>query len=345
MIRRAAQAFFRRRGWGWSLLRIGVLAMILVVLPLAALLGVMTWMPGVSATPSEKQFAGELKLQAELRQSVEQLCAIGERNVDTSDSLETTVAWLDTQLLAAGYTPEHQDYDSRGTTVTNIIAELPGVSSDAPIVVIGAHYDSVFRSPGADDNGSGVAGCLSLAQYFAKQPQRCTVRFVFFTNEESPFGLTPLMGSYVYAARCKARGENIAAMLSLESLGYYTDAENSQQYPSPAFKALYPTTGNFIAFVGDTASRPLVRRCIATFRKHGQVPSEGAALPRKLAGVGWSDHWSFWVHGWPGVMVTCTAPFRNPNYHTPGDTPDTLNYRRMADVVVGLRAVVEELAR
>ena len=150
------------------------------------------------------------------------------------------------------------------------------------------------------------------------------------------------MGSFVYAKRSRARRENIVAMISLESIGYFRDEEGSQKYPS-GVGALYPPRGNFIAFVGNLGSRPLVRRACSVFRQNATVPSEGGTLPDALPGVGWSDQWSFWQHGYKAIMLTDTALFRNPNYHTPNDTPETLDYERLARVTDGMVAVVRDL--
>jgi hypothetical protein len=147
------------------------------------------------------------------------------------------------------------------------------------------------------------------------------------------------MGSVRYARRCRQRDEQIVAMLSLETIGYYSDAPGSQQYPFP-FGLLYPSEGNFIGFVGNVSSGDLVRTAIGAFRQHARFPSEGAAVPASIQGVGWSDHWSFWQVGYPGIMVTDTAPFRYPHYHRREDTPDKVDYARMARVVAGLEHVV-----
>lgn len=151
------------------------------------------------------------------------------------------------------------------------------------------------------------------------------------------------MGSVRYARRCRERGERVVAMLSLETMGCFSDEERSQHYPFP-FRYFYPSRGNFIAFVGNLASQALVRRSVRTFRRHASIPSEGAAVPGWITGVGWSDHWSFWEQGYPGVMVTDTAPFRYPEYHTPFDTPDRVSYAPLARVVAGLEPVIFDLA-
>jgi Zn-dependent M28 family amino/carboxypeptidase len=210
--------------------------------------------------------------------------------------------------------------------------------------VIGAHYDTVYDCPGADDNTSGMAALLELARLLKGSHPARTVRFVAFVNEEPPWFQTDNMGSWVYAREAHRKKENIVAAVSLETVGMYSDVEGSQQYPE-GFKSLYPSKGNFIAFIGDLGSHALVRDAVRSFRANSQIPSEGSAVPAWIAGVGWSDHWSFWQEGYPGIMVTDTAPFRNPNYHRPTDKPETLDYERMARVVHGLVGVVTDLGK
>ena len=232
-------------------------------------------------------------------------------------------------------------------TCCNLAAEISGTSRADEIIVIGGHYDSVLVEslpcPGANDNASGAAATLALARAFAELTPQRTVRFVLFVNEEPPFFQNPFMGSWIYAKRCRERDENIVAMFSLETIGYYSDERGSQKYPFP-LGLLYPSTGNFIAFVGNVGSRKLVRESIGSFRRHAEFPSEGGALPGSMPGVGWSDHWAFWQEGYPALMVTDTAPFRYPHYHQASDTPDKLDYDRMSRVVDGLERVVSDLA-
>ena len=223
----------------------------------------------------------------------------------------------------------------------NVIAEVRGTLTGR-VVVVGAHYDSVYDSPGADDNARGVAGLLALARQFSGRESAATIRFVAFANEEPPHFQTPDMGSFAYARRCHERGERIEAMLCLEALGYFDPSPDSQLYP-PLLSLLYPNTGDFIGFAGNLASRKLVRRCVKAFRRHARIGAQAAALPELVPQIGWSDQWSFWQFGWPAIMVTDTALFRNPNYHTPRDAPDTLDYERMTHVGEGLVEVVGEL--
>ena len=273
-------------------------------------------------------------LSEELRRDVAALCTGEPRSVP--ETLAPAANYIEHELIAAGYAPSRQ-HTSEGD---NIEVEVRGTSKE--IVVIGAHYDTVDPSPGADDNSSGVAGVLAMARRCAHAHPQRTLRFVFFVAEEPPNFKTESMGSYQYAKRCHDRGETIAAMLSIESIGYYDTRPKSQVYP--AFLApFFPSTGDFIAFAGNSGSRKLVRTCIGAFRKHAKFPSEGAAVPEVIEEVGWSDQWAFWQFGWPALMVTDTAPFRNPHYHQLSDTPETVDYERTARVVEGLIGVVNEL--
>lgn len=283
-------------------------------------------------------------LADELKQHVRHIAVdIGVRNVSRRPKqLAETAKWLETEFTRYGYSVKRQEYDVAGVRCANIEAELRGATLADEIVVIGAHYDSASRTPGANDNGSGVAAMLSLARQFAQRKPDRTLRFVGFANEEPPHFQTEVMGSLVYARACRKRNEKITAMLSLETIGYYTDAPNSQKYPPP-MNLLYPSTGNFIGFVGNVTSGNLVRKAIGVFRQHEPFPSEGGAPPDALPGVGFSDHWSFWQAGYPAIMVTDTALFRYPHYHEEEDTPDRCDFERMARVVRGLEKVVADL--
>lgn len=283
-------------------------------------------------------------LTAELRSIVYHLAGeIGERNLDTEPALTRSAEWIAAQLTHAGYDVRWQQVERRGARYANVEATVRGRSRPEEIVIIGAHYDSVIGSPGADDNASGVAANLVVARLAHGRAHDRTVRFVFFANEEPPYFLSDLMGSVAYAEEAKSRNENIVAMLSLETIGYYSDAKRSQEYPA-GLGILYPSAGNFLAFVSNLRSRSLLKRVTNTFRKHSSVPAEAGALPEAIPGVGWSDQWSFWRQGYPALMVTDTALFRNPNYHTMRDTPETLDYSRLAEVTLGLDHVVRELA-
>ncbi len=331
-----------RRRWFW---RVFAACSALGVLALFGAWWLMIRMPGESYHGEPPPLDDEqTRLREQLRRHVEKLAGeIGERNLLRYPQLQQAADYIAEQFAAAGYKPARQTFQARGHTFVNIEAELPGTTNPEAIVVVGAHYDTVPGSPGAGDNASGVAGLLALAEHFADRQPGLTVRFVAFANEEMPYFQSDQMGSWVYARRCRKRQENVVAMLSLETIGYFTNEPYSQHYPAP-FGAFYPSEGNFIGVIGNVGSRPLVHRVIESFRRHAQFPSHGGAIPGNVAGVGWSDHWSFWQEGYQAVMITDTALFRYPYYHRPEDTPDKLNYDKMAHVIAGVAAVIAELA-
>ncbi len=268
---------------------------------------------------------------------------IGERNLWHYEGLDASARYIERVLKDLGYEVQRQEFTVEGMTVANVEGERTGTSLGEEILVIGAHYDSVVGSPGANDNASGVAGILEIARLLAtKEPAR-TIRFVAFANEEPPFFQTDYMGSRVYASRSRRRQEQIVAMLAIETIGYYSDAAGSQGYPFP-LHFFYPNTANFIGFVGNVSSRDLLHRVLNTFRQRTDFPAEGIAAPAWVTGISWSDHWSFWEKGYPAVMVTDTALFRYEHYHTPQDTPNKLVYDCMAQVVTGIGRVVADLA-
>jgi Zn-dependent M28 family amino/carboxypeptidase len=302
-------------------------------------------MPSKSYAGALPPLTGEqAALADELKRHVEALAGdIGERNLLRYANLVAAVGWIEATMAELGYAVKRQEYQVNGKTCVNLAAEIPGADRPDEIVVVGAHYDSVVNCPGANDNGTGVAATLALARAMRDSKPPRTVRFVFFVNEEPPHFQTANMGSRVYARGCRQRGEKLTAMFSLETIGYYSDEPGSQHYPPP-LGLLYPSTGNFIAFVGNYGSRDLVRQAVLSFRMNAAFPSEGGAPPGFLPGIGWSDHWAFWKEGYDAVMVTDTAPFRYPHYHRETDTPDKIDYERMARVVSGLRAVAADQA-
>lgn len=310
--------------WAWWLM---------IRMPLETYQG--PWLP---LTPAENALCDELRRDVQILGS-----DIGNRNWFVYPRLVEAAAWIETSLTNAGHKVQRLPYEVDGKTCHNIEVEVRGREKPGEIIVVGAHYDSVSGCPAANDNGSGVAALLALARAFRKEEPARTVRFVAFVNEEPPFFQGPEMGSLVYAQECRRRGDQVVAMLSLETIGFYRNEKGSQMYPPP-MGLFYPSQGNFIAFVGNVKSRALVRKCVAVFRREAKFPSEGAALPGVIMGVGWSDHWSFWKAGYPALMVTDTALFRYPHYHLRSDTPDKLDYERMARVVAELKRVIRELA-
>ncbi len=326
------------------LAKIGAAALALLSAPFCGAC-IATRMPGQSfqgtlPAPTDPQLDARRRLQVH----VDTLGGeIGERNVWRPERLAAAERYLTGALEQAGLSVARYPYKSRGVEVASLEVTLTGHARPDQIVLVGAHYDSVEGSPGANDNGAGVAALLELARLASARKPARSMRFVFFPNEEPPFFQQEEMGSLVYARMCRARGDDIVAMFALDTLGFFSDAPGSQQYPAP-FSWLYPDAANFVGFVGDTGSSALVKDAAGRFRQVARFPSEGLAAPDWITGVGFSDHWSFWQVGYPGVMITDTAFFRYAHYHTPEDTPDKVNTDALARIVVGLDAVFAQIA-
>lgn len=275
-------------------------------------------------------------LEARLKDHVVQLAdRIGERHVRRMSALDAARDYIEAEWRTQGYGVTRQSYLANGARCANLEITRPGRTEEAAILLIGAHYDTVPGSPGANDNGSGIAALLEISRLMRAVVPAMTVRFVAFANEEPPFFMSPHQGSWVYARNARARGDAIRLMVALETIGFYSSVPGSQHYP-PLFRLLYPGTASFIAFVSDLRSRRPMRRLAATFRAVSDFPLEHAATPRFVPGVSWSDHWCFWRHGYRAVMVTDTAFYRYPHYHTPHDTPDKLAYPAFARATHGL---------
>jgi Zn-dependent M28 family amino/carboxypeptidase len=265
---------------------------------------------------------------------------IGMRSFQDQERLTSTTDYISTQLASFGYSVTRQTFYFRMRSYDNLIAELPGASLPERILIIGAHYDTVQTTPGADDNASGVAGLLSIARQLSGIKPDRTIRFVFFCLEEPPAYRTRNMGSYHYARGLKEKGEQIEGMICLEMIGYFCDREGCQHYPLPFMSMKFPTIGNYIAMVGNLHSRRFTQAIAKDFRKNTDLPVITLNAPSIVIGIDFSDHWSFGKFGYRALMVTDTAFYRNPYYHAPGDLPQTLDYDRMAKVVGGLAAAV-----
>ena len=265
---------------------------------------------------------------------------IGVRSYQDADRMGRAEKFIADELASFGYQVTKQSFTYKGHSLQNVIAELRGTREPDRILVVGAHYDTVSTTPGADDNASGVAGLLGMARSLAKSPIGRTVRFVAFAFEEPPAYRTRNMGSYHYAKRLHDRKEQVEGMVCLEMIGYFSDRAGSQHYPLPFMKLRFPRAGNYIALVGNRRSKRFTMETVGAFRGATDLPVITLNAPAIVVGIDFSDHWSFNKFGVPAFMVTDTAFYRNPNYHAPSDLPDTLDYIRMAKVVEGLSAAV-----
>jgi hypothetical protein len=269
-------------------------------------------------------------------------------NLDHYDELEKAARVIEGELSALGYQPVPQIYQVEGRAVRNleVTIEPAQPATGRGSIVLGAHYDSYGNAPGANDNGTGTAAVIELARLLSDLRDKTDVRIrlVLFVNEEPPYFKTPDMGSYRYARLLAERREPVLGMISLETLGCFLDQPGSQRYPPP-LGLLYPSKGDFIAFVATTGSRDLMRALIGSFRKHTKFPTVGGVAPGFVPGIDWSDHWAFEQFRYPAVMITDTALFRYPHYHRPSDTPDKVDVEKLARVTHGIARVVREMAR
>ena len=269
---------------------------------------------------------------------------IGSRSFYEYGRIEEAKKYLRSTLEGMGYQPELQEYEYDGRIFSNIIVSIGGIRKSGETVIIGAHYDTVQGTPGADDNASAVAILLEICRSLKKDVPSRTLKLIFFVLEEPPLYNTKAMGSFIYAGAAKRRGEDIQAMLSLEMLGYFSDKKGGQSFPLPLMNLIYSTTPNFIAVVGDRRSRGLVKRIKSSMEKSSDIPVETLSTSSYVPGVALSDHNSFWKMGYPAVMITDTAFYRNPHYHGSRDTIDPLNFQKMTGVLKGLVQTARDLA-
>lgn len=285
------------------------------------------------------------KLKINLKAHIKKLSdEIGARNYIYYDELNEAADYIAGEFGRSGYRASFQNYNAKNKLFKNVIAVKEGTKKREEIIVVGAHYDTMLTSPGANDNTSGVSALLELARLaFGMQTER-TIKFVAFTNEEPPFFFTKDMGSRVYAGAASERGEDIRAMICLETIGYYSDERNSQNYPMP-FGLFYPDRANFIGAVGNFKSLRLLKILKKAFKKNSTFNIITAAMPTLVTGVNFSDHDSFWRQGYKACMVTDTAFYRYRYYHTSEDTYEKLDYEKLSLVVEGLHHALLKLSK
>jgi hypothetical protein len=253
-------------------------------------------------------------------------------------NLDRVAAYIAKEFKKATETVSEQPFQVYGQTYRNVSAFFGPDTRER--IVIGAHYDSAGELPAADDNASGVAGLIELAHLLGKAPLKTRVELVAYTLEEPPYFRTQHMGSAVHAASLKQQNIPVRLMLSLEMIGYFTDAPNSQSFPVNILNLFYPSQGNFIAVVGKIGQGAAVRRIKRAMRSASPLPVYSINAPPALPGIDFSDHCNYWDAGYNAAMITDTAFYRNSRYHSAQDTPDTLDYQRMAMVVQGVYATV-----
>lgn len=283
-------------------------------------------------------------LQQNLQHHVYRLAdEIGERNLQHPDALHAAEDYINQTWQQQGYEVEKQAYLERNIQCANLEVTQKGNARAEQIILVGAHYDTVYGSPGANDNGSGLAVLLELSRLFRSETTNMSVRFVAFVNEEPPFFFSGRQGSNIYAKAIRQRGDDIRLMLALETMGYYSSEPHSQDYP-PLFRYFYPHTADFISLVTNFGSRRVMLKLARAFREVTDFPLEHVATFSFIPGVAWSDHLSFWRQNYKALMITDTAFYRYPYYHSSNDTPEKLDYPRLARVCDGLFKALRLLA-
>jgi len=284
----------------------------------------------------------EMEISVErLRRDVDRLCAaFTPRSYRDEQNLRGAAAWIADEMRSAGLTVEVQEYELREGAYRNVIGLRAGADPSAPATILGAHYDAYDDLPGADDNASGLAVLLELARTLPPDPGRTPQYFVAFCTEEPPFFGGDDMGSYRFALWLAERKVPVDLMVALDLVGRFSEKPGSQRFPLPGLGLFYPDRGDFIAVVGDLRSGSAIRRVKRAMLATRALPVESFRAPAGLAGVRWSDHHSFRRLGHRAVLVTDTAFLRNDDYHTAGDTPDKLDYERMARLVRALHGLL-----
>jgi Zn-dependent M28 family amino/carboxypeptidase len=286
---------------------------------------------------------GNAEIAARLKAHVYKLShEIGERGLFKFDNLNKAAEYITGEFRSLGYGIDFQEYKIFNRVFRNIIVTKTGSRKPGEVVILGGHYDSM-RGPGADDNASAIAGLLEIARVFSGVSSGRTIKFIAFTNEEPPLFKKKSMGSSVYTRAARVSKDDIKGALILEMIGYFSDKPRSQKHPF-GLKMFYPKTGNFIGVIGNSKSRGLSDCLVSSFRSATDMPIERIVAPNIIISIGMSDDWAFWKEGYPAVMITDTAYFRNPNYHKKTDTYDTLDYDRMAEVTKGVAAALKALA-
>ena len=322
--------------------RIIKLMLFVVLIILVLLIAVWFWVTQpmlTSPTSSAERTVDPARLEAHVRKLIE----LGPRDESHIENLDRVAAYIKSELSQTGASVSEQPYRVQGKSYQNVIAQFGPESAER--IIVGAHYDTAGPLPGADDNASGVAGLIELGRLLGKQQLPLRVELVAFSLEEPPYFGTTGMGSSVHAGLLSQQNVEVRAMLSLEMIGYFSDAPGSQHFPIGVFQALYPATGNYITVVGRLSDGLLVRRTKFAMRQAAPLPVYSINAPRFVPGIDFSDQLNYWHAGYGAVMITDTAFYRNLNYHTAHDTAEKLDYQRMAMVVEGVYAAVTELAK
>jgi len=272
-----------------------------------------------------------------------------DRGYRNTEVLNATANYIHSEFAKYSDEVEYQTYHTSWNfedeifEYKNVIANFKGRDSCEGIIVVGAHYDTFGGHAGANDNTSGVVGLLELARVLKDHPPKCDVEIVAYTLEEPPAFATEKMGSFIHAKHLQEQGIKVKIAIVLDMIGFYSDEKNSQIYPVPFMDLYYPSRANFISVIGNFSNIKEVREVKSIMKSTSNLPIYSINAPALISGIDFSDHRNYWRFGYPAVMISDTAFYRSDNYHTPKDTPNTLNYENMAKVIEGVFKVISKM--
>lgn len=320
---------------------ISILSVIVIVLPILGIY--FLYMPTASSFSSQK--ANKIHSSSEeLEKHVRALCSTSDyRNYKNKKAQGEAINYINDQFKNFGYDTNIQTFNAVDEEYLNIIAFYGDPNTER--VIVGAHYDTFGDQHGADDNASGIAGVLEIARLLQVHKPKLDfcIELVAYANEERPFFTTKAMGSYVHAERNVNDNVKIKLMVCLEMIGYFDDEKGSQNYPIKVLDKLYPQEGNFVAIVGNLSNHFTVKDFKKKMKKTSKTPIYSINAPSNIRGLANSDHRNYWHFKLNALMITDTSFFRNPNYHTKKDTPESLDFTKMNEVIKGTFFAITQL--
>lgn len=323
-----------------------ILSIVLLIFPIIVWFILSQPTVGLQTSKSKIEHIKAENLKSHLYTIIERF---NNRAYNDTEMLNATAEYIYNEFLKYSESVEYQKYIAGDDTNTlreyrNVIANFKGRDGcNDELYIIGAHYDTFAGRVGANDNTSAVVGLLELARVLKEHPPKCNLQIVAYSLEEPPFFRTKKMGSFIHAKSLKDSYKKVKLAIILDMIGFYNDKENSQNYPFPFMKWIYPSKANFISIVSDLSIENIMhlRDAKSIFKQTSDLPVYSMTAPSFIPGIDFSDHQNYWKLGYPAIFVTDTAFYRSNNYHTIDDTPDTLDYDRMAKVVEGVFCIVQ----
>jgi aminopeptidase-like protein len=263
------------------------------------------------------------------------------RNYKNVKTLNFVAAYIKKEFAKVCDSSEYQNFKVGNNIYKNVIGSLGTENKER--IIIGAHYDVCGDSEGADDNASGVVGLLELARLLSKENLKYRIDFVGYSLEEPPFFRTAQMGSYIHAKYLVDKKVPVKGMISLETIGFFSDKRYSQKFPIQGMEKIYGNVGNFITVVQNDKNEAFSNQIDNLMKSEKLISTKSFKGNSRLPGVDFSDHLNYWKHNFEAVMITNTAFYRNKNYHTNSDKLDTLDLEKMSLVIKQLFHCIQKI--